>query len=134
MFFFIYFFYPRLVQQSVWNSQCDMQQATETLPVEFSEELPLMEITVDRTHFRPQPTNSINSSSEEDEEENVSEREQHGLPLVSTKLSSELLQDESCLAEQHLSTVEGNWSTQMHIFQSHGHLLIDSVGEATLQL
>ncbi|XP_017345983.1 tumor necrosis factor receptor superfamily member 19 isoform X2 [Ictalurus punctatus] len=97
----------RLVQQSVWNSQCDMQQATETLPVEFSEELPLMEITVDRTHFRPQPTNSINSSSEEDEEENVSEREQHGLPLVSTKLSSELLQDESCLAEQHLSTVEG---------------------------
>ncbi|XP_053502788.1 tumor necrosis factor receptor superfamily member 19 isoform X1 [Ictalurus furcatus] len=97
----------RLVRQSVWNSQCDMQQATETLPVEFSEELPLMEIAVDRTHFRPQPTNSINSSSEEDEEENVSEREQHGLSLVSTKLSSELLQDESCLAEQHLSTVEG---------------------------
>ncbi|KAB5550487.1 hypothetical protein PHYPO_G00054320 [Pangasianodon hypophthalmus] len=97
----------RLVRQSAWNSQCDMEQAAEPLPVEFSEELPLMENTVGKTHLRPQPTNSSNSSSEEDEAENVSEKEQHGSSLVSTKLSSELLQDGSCLAQQHLSTVEG---------------------------
>ncbi|XP_027003591.1 tumor necrosis factor receptor superfamily member 19 isoform X1 [Tachysurus fulvidraco] len=85
----------RLVRQSAWNSQCDFEQAAEPLPVEFSEELPLMEKAVDRTHLRLQPTNSSNSSSEEDMDE-----------LSSTKLSSELLQDGSCLVEQHLSTVE----------------------------
>lgn len=82
--------------------------------MEFSEQLPLMENTVDRTHLRPQPTNSSSSSSEENEEENVNEKEQLGSSLVSTMLSSELLQDGSCLAEQHLSTVEGNWFTNAH--------------------
>lgn len=90
-----------------------------------------MENIVDRTHLRPQPTNSSDSSSEEDEEENVSKKEQHGSPLVS-KLSSELLQDSSCLADQHLPVVEGNWSTEVHLFQSHGQLLMQNVGEPTL--
>ncbi|KAK3531317.1 hypothetical protein QTP70_016283, partial [Hemibagrus guttatus] len=98
--------YERLVRQSAWNSQCDLEQAAEPLHVEFSEELPLMEKAVDRTHLRPQPTNSSNSSSEEDEEENLRDKEHHGPSLVSTKLCSELLQDGSCLVEQHLSTVE----------------------------
>lgn len=82
--------------------------------MEFSEELPLMENTVDRTHLRPQPTNSSNSSSEEDEEENVNEKEQLGSSLGSMMLSSEPLQDGSHLAEEHRSTVEGNWSTNAH--------------------
>lgn len=92
-----------------------MEQAAEPLPVEFSEELPLMEKAVDRTHLRPQPANSSNSSSEEDKEENLREKEHDGPSFVSTKLYSELLQDGSCLVEQHLSTVEGKWSTNAHI-------------------
>ncbi|KAI5099075.1 tumor necrosis factor receptor superfamily member 19 isoform X2 [Silurus meridionalis] len=96
----------RLVRQSAWNSQCDLEQATEPLPVEFSEELPLMENNEYRTHLRPQPTNSSNSFSEEDEEENVSGKQQHESSLVCPKLSSEILQDASSLAE-HLSIVEG---------------------------
>lgn len=126
---FLLFFYSRLVQQSAWSSQGELEQAAEPLPVEFSEELPLMENAVDMTHLKPQPTNSSNSSSEEDEEEN----EQHGSSLVS-KHSSELLQDDSCLAEQHLSTLEGNWPKEVHIFPSLGNVLIDRVGQVTLQL
>ncbi|TSN57772.1 Tumor necrosis factor receptor superfamily member 19 [Bagarius yarrelli] len=112
----------RLVQSSAWNSQCNVEQAAELLPVEFCEELSLMEKDVDRTHVRPYPLHSSNASSEENEEETVSEKEQHGSTLVSTKPFSELLPDDNCLAEQHLSTVEGKLS-QMHIFQSHGHLV-----------
>lgn len=124
---FLLFFNPRLVRQSAWNSQCDLEQVAEPFPVEFSEELPLMENAVDRTHLRPQLTNSNVSS-----EENVNAKVHHGSSLNSS-ISSELLQDGSCLAEQHPSQLEGNWST-MHISQPHGHLVKDSAGEATLQL
>lgn len=96
---FLLFLYFRLVQQSEWSSQCELEQAAEPLPVEFSEELPLVENAVDRSHVRPQLTNSIGSSSEdEEEEENVSRKEQHESSLVSM-FSSELVQDGSCLAE-----------------------------------
>lgn len=73
-----------------------------------------MENAVDGSHVSPQSTNSLSSSSEDDDEENVCGKEQHGSSLVSM-LSSELVQDGSCLAEQHLSTAEGNWFTDKHI-------------------
>ncbi|KAM9468886.1 tumor necrosis factor receptor superfamily member 19 isoform 2-T2 [Clarias gariepinus] len=92
-----------IVQQSAWNSQGDLEQAAEPLPVEFSEELPLMQEPLDRT----QPMNSSNPSSEEEDEENVNEKEQHDSSSVSNKLSSVVKQDGRCLSEQLLSTVEG---------------------------
>lgn len=105
MYSYTFIFPSRLiVQQSAWNSQGDLEQAAEPLPVEFSEELPLMQDPLDRT----QPMNSSNPSSEEDDEENVNEKEQHDSSSVSNKLSSVVKQDGRCLSEQLLSTVEGN--------------------------
>ncbi|KAI4905239.1 hypothetical protein NFI96_016117 [Prochilodus magdalenae] len=104
----------RHVNPSGGSSKGDLGQAPDPLLTEFSEAWPLMDAAKCRSHLSCslQPTKRRNSTSEEKDEEEDNRHEEHGSDLVSSKPTSDGLQDgsltdTSLLSQQHPSTLEG---------------------------